>query len=542
MTEWLPEDHVVWFVLEAVDRVDTSAFHARAKLGGVGRAGYDPDMLLALFVYAMAHAVRSSRQIERLCGTDVAFKVICAGDVPDHTVLARFRQRHEAALEDLLTEVLVLCAQLGMVRLGVVAVDGTKVAGNASRYANRTEEGLRRLAKRHLAEAAATDAAEDEEFGAGRGDELPEKLRDRTGRGRRIGQALEEIARRKAAKPAKGSRAAADAYEQRLRDAAADPNAPLPFGVAPARADPVVVARAKWERERARAQRRYEGFAARADVRAAQGRPDPGGPRPVPPDEKVKVRRRRAAYEAAVAAARADSDQGTGDQGTGDQGTGRMRGRDKGPIANLTDPQSRLLKSRNGWVQGYNGQTSVSEDGFILNARATRDANEVPQFTPAVAAVEAICEELARRTGRADLEVGVVVADSGYDSDENLDTSQGGVDRLIANGTGHSMAKRAKDEPVTGEAPEDASDRDRMDHRLRTPRGQALYKRRSPIVEAPNAWLKDGRGLRTGFARRGQAAASSELAFAAAVTNLLHLFNSGITTTQVAAPATIPTT
>jgi Transposase and inactivated derivatives len=118
MTDWLPEEHLVWFVIEAVKRLDTAAFHRRAKLGGVGRRGYDPDMLLTLFIYAMAHGEPSSRRIERLCHTDVAFRIICAQDVPDHTVLARFRKNHQAALTDLLGESLVLAAELGMVSLG----------------------------------------------------------------------------------------------------------------------------------------------------------------------------------------------------------------------------------------------------------------------------------------------------------------------------------------------------------------------------------------------------------------------------------------
>src|SRR5688500_12523497 len=137
MIDWLPQDHLVWFVIEAVRRLDTTRFHARARLGGVGRRGYDPVMLVTLLVYAMAHGVRSSRQIERLCDTDVAFRIICAADAPDHTVLARFRRHHEGALADLLTATLLLCAELGMVQLGVVALDGTKIAANAARDQNR---------------------------------------------------------------------------------------------------------------------------------------------------------------------------------------------------------------------------------------------------------------------------------------------------------------------------------------------------------------------------------------------------------------------
>ncbi|WP_207782872.1 transposase, partial [Phytoactinopolyspora limicola] len=221
MTDWLPDDHVVWFVIEAVDQMDTSAFHARAKLGSTGRAGYDPDMLLTLWVFAMAHGVTSSRQIERLCTTDVAFRIICASDVPDHTVLARFRSAHEQALEDLLTESLVLATKLGMIRLGVLALDGTKIKANAAKRRNYSEKYLRGLAREHLRQAAADDEAEDALFGEHtRGDELPQDLRDRTGRGGRIQQALQELDERRRADEAEmaAEQAKAEEYIVRLAD------------------------------------------------------------------------------------------------------------------------------------------------------------------------------------------------------------------------------------------------------------------------------------------------------------------------------------
>lgn len=150
-------------------------------------------MLLALLLYAYAVGERSSRRIERLCSDHVAFRVLCAQDVPDHTTIARFRAAHEEVFAGLFTQVLTLCARAGMGRVGVVAVDGTKVAANASMGANRGEKSLRAEAERILAEAAAVDAAEDEQFGAARGDELPEELADPASRGERIRQCLEQI-------------------------------------------------------------------------------------------------------------------------------------------------------------------------------------------------------------------------------------------------------------------------------------------------------------------------------------------------------------
>jgi transposase len=175
--------------------LDLTGFRGRRRLGGAGRAAYDPVMLVGLLVYAYAVGQRSRRQIERLCQSDVAFRIVCAQDVPDHSTIARFRAQHETGLGDLFTQVLLLCARAGMGRVGTIAVDGTKIAANAALSANRSETSLRRLAAEILAEAAAVDAAEDERYGPDRrGDELPPPLADPTGRAARIKAMLEDIA------------------------------------------------------------------------------------------------------------------------------------------------------------------------------------------------------------------------------------------------------------------------------------------------------------------------------------------------------------
>src|ERR1700749_1854817 len=171
MRQWLPEGHAVWLVIEAVRRLDTSAFQAGRRTGGAGAAGYDPDMLLTVLVWAYAHRVRSSRRMEELCRTDVAFRLICAGNLPDHSTIARFRKDFGAAVAGLFTGVLILCARLGMGRLGTVALDGTKVAASASKAANRGEGKLRELAAAAGGAHAAQQAAEDELYGEGRGGE-----------------------------------------------------------------------------------------------------------------------------------------------------------------------------------------------------------------------------------------------------------------------------------------------------------------------------------------------------------------------------------
>jgi len=179
LREWLPEDHLAWFIVDAVAQFDLAGFYAAYRADGHGRAAHDPSMMLALLLYAYSVGVRSSRVIERRCVEDVAFRVIAANQVPDHTTIARFRQRHQQALADLFGDVLALCAEAGLVRVGVVAVDGTKLHASASKFAARSYE---QIVEEILAEAMATDAAEDEQFGEDRGDELPGDLRSRQGR------------------------------------------------------------------------------------------------------------------------------------------------------------------------------------------------------------------------------------------------------------------------------------------------------------------------------------------------------------------------
>ena len=140
LREWLPPDHLVWFVLETIEALDTSALERTRRLGGAGAAGYDPRMLLGLLIYAYCQGVRSSRQIERMCLTDVAFRVLCAQDGPDHATIARFRADAQEAFSDLFSQVLTIAARAGLGRFGTVAIDGTKIRASASIDANRGRE------------------------------------------------------------------------------------------------------------------------------------------------------------------------------------------------------------------------------------------------------------------------------------------------------------------------------------------------------------------------------------------------------------------
>jgi transposase len=196
LKEWLPEDHFAWFLLDAVEEMDLSAFYAAYRLDGHGRAAHEPAMMVAVLLYAYARGLRSSRKVERACVEDVAFRVVAANRVPDHTTIARFRQRHEAALGGLFAEVLELCAEAGLVDVGVVAIDGTKLHANASKDANL---GYEQIAREILAEAEAVDRQEDERYGQGqRPDVLPPEFRSSGGRRAWLREAKRRLEERRA--------------------------------------------------------------------------------------------------------------------------------------------------------------------------------------------------------------------------------------------------------------------------------------------------------------------------------------------------------
>lgn len=195
VAEWLPEGHLAWFVLETVGQLDLSEVYGYYRQDGRGRPAHDPSMMVALVLYAYAVGVTSSRAIERRCVDDIAFRFLTGDRQPDHATIARFLVRHREALSGLFFDVLALCARAGMVKVGTVAVDSTKLAANASLDQNRTYQGLREEAARIIEEAIETDRREDELYGEKRGDELPDELADPRTRKARIKELLEQARR-----------------------------------------------------------------------------------------------------------------------------------------------------------------------------------------------------------------------------------------------------------------------------------------------------------------------------------------------------------
>ena len=177
--DWLSADHLAWFVIAAVAQIDLAAIYGAYRADGHGAAAYEPSVMVTLLLYAYATKQRSSRAVECHCRQDVAYRVITGNVVPDHATIARFEVRHDAALAELFGEVLKLCDRGGLVRAGVVAIDGTRLAGNASKDRNR---GFERIAEVIRPQAKAADEAEDQQHADARGDDLPEQLRTAEGR------------------------------------------------------------------------------------------------------------------------------------------------------------------------------------------------------------------------------------------------------------------------------------------------------------------------------------------------------------------------
>ncbi len=506
--DWLPADHVVWFLLDVIAALDTSALH-RARLGRAGRAPYDPDMLLAVLVYAYAGGLRSARKIEKRCQEDVAFMVLSGLCRPDHVTIARFRKDNSDAMGDLFDQILVLCVKAGLGNLEYVAIDGTKISADASPMLSRDAQGLRGVGRRWLNEAAKVDDEEDERFGGGRGDELPEILRDPAHRKKVIAELIEQAGadpdrkrgRSRQRRARKGEQALALADElQAEAETKAEAGLQRPI-------DRLARAEAKLAQVRAHIQARVDARTRRRAEAAAQGRRTAGA-QGVAVDEHIRVREQVARVERdrqSLAEARAATITVTGTR-------------------NLTDPHARFMPTqRDKFILGYNAQLAVTADHLILAYDLVQDTGDGNQLIPMLAKTGEAVERLRAATGNPELAVGTALFDAGYASEANL--AAPGPRRLVALG---KRDKIAGDNPPTSPPGQDATETEKMAWLLRTPDGRALYKKRGATVEPVNSHLKQPRGLRR-FSLRGLAAAKAELALAALTTNLMRWFTTTAT-------------
>jgi transposase len=435
LRDWLPQDHLAWFVLDVVDQIDLQPFYRAHRDDGHGHPAYDPKTLLGVLLYGYCVGVRSSRQIERRCSEDIAFRVLAANQTPDHVTIARFRARHETALAGFLVASLKLCAAAGMVQVGTVALDGTKLAGNAADKANRTHDKLEEEVAEILRQAAETDHHEDQLFGDARRDELPEALASKAGRLARLRQAKAQLEAEAAARQ--------QAYQQRV-------------------AAHTAAAKAK-------------GTNPRTLKRRPQETPNPDA------------------------------------------------------TANVTDPDSRFLHTRNGTVQGYNAQAVTTLNQLVVAAELTDEANDVHQLKPMLQATAATLAAAG-----IDDRPEATLADSGYWSIDNLTTIPSAPELYVPPARHGRQGRPRKD----GKPSASRSDglRAAMKAKLASEDGKARYAKRRETVEPVFGQIKEQQGARR-FLRRGMRACNAEWKLLCGTHNLLKLWRH-TATPQAARPAT----
>jgi transposase len=449
--DWLPEGHLCRFILDTVSELDLGAILAYYEREARGYPPHHPRMMVALLLYAYCVGLPSSRKIEKRTYEDVAFRVIAGNTHPDHSRISEFRRIHLPALSGLFVQVLKLCQKMGMVKLGHVALDGTKMKANASKHKamsyermKQDEERLTKEVAELMRQAEAADAAEDAEYGKGRrGDEIPEELHRREDRLARIRACKAELLAEAAQQ--------AQAYKAQQEEEAQ-------------------VRAALLEMDNIRAARKDD-----SDDDEPPTPPLCVNPEPMP-EHQVPV------------------------------------GSDGAPTAkaqrNFTDPQSRIMKTGDGFVQGYNAQAVVDEAHQIIVAQdvsnQSPDAEHfVPMLDRAIANCGAVPEKLS--------------ADTGYFSAANVQrASCRGVDAYVAIKRQKHGAKEAEETDAKND-----SAKAQMRAKLQTEPGAQVYSRRKVIVEPPFGQIKN-RGFR-GFLLRGIEKVRGEWSLMTMTHNLLKL-------------------
>ncbi len=413
LRQWLPEDHLVYFVSDVVDQLDLSAMHTVYEKEKRGQPPYDPRLMTKLLVYGYCTGVFSSRRIQKRLREDIPFKVLAAGNEPDFRTISDFRKIHIETLQGLFEQVLAMALECGAIHLGRVSLDGTKLKANASKhkamsYGRMTEkqQQLQAEVKQLLDQAAAADETEDRQYGGQRGDELPEELRRRETRLAKIKEAKRVI-------------------EQRARDKAAE-----------------------------------EGKSADEAKRAK-------------PDDKDQY--------------------------------------------NFTDPESRIMKGADGFVQGYNAQAAVEPKLLLIVGQSVTEAtNDKKQLIPMVECIE---QQSGQRPE-------AILADNGYCSEQNLehlesaDAPERRIEGFIA--TGKQKHGEHRLPAQRGPLPKDATRVDRMKRKLKTKVGKAVYAARKCVVEPVFGQIKQARGFRQ-FLLRGKEKVKGEWALLCLTHNILRL-------------------
>lgn len=485
LSDWLPEDHLVWTVLGAVDQMDLDRFREAYRVGGAGRAPFDPAVMVALLLYGYARGIRSSRAIERACHEDVAFKLITGMRTPDHSTVAEFRRRHESEIGELFDEVLALCREAGLVSVGVIAIDGTKIKASASMDQNRD---YRELVGQILREAEETDQREDELYGSDRGDELPEALRTPEGRRQALADAKQRLAERK------------------NRPVGEEPVAELEVDL-----EAVVLARPVLRR----GGRREWTRVARSQLEVRRAQQAQAIPRDRE-DRLVQALHRLEENHRVELAAHEAYDRW---RATATDTKGRVLKGNSQPFTapelpegriNLVDPDSRVMRTKGSPPhQSYNAQAAVNERQIVLAAEITVDAGDFGHLEPML---DTALEHLHRH-GVSDLP-DAVAADAGYwHTPQMRAITDRGIQVLVPPDGGKRQGLRPGWEHGLY---------DQMRQTLATDTGHARYALRKITIEPVYGQIKHNRGI-SRFMRRGRAAVQSEWRLITATHNLLKL-------------------
>jgi transposase len=501
--EWLPEHHLVFFLLDMAGELDLSAIYAVYEARDPrGVKAYEPRMMVVLLLYAYCVGIPSSRRIERACYEDLAFRVLTGNQQPDHSRISDFRLVHLDALAGLFVQVLRLCQKSGLVSLGNVALDGTKVKANASKHKAMSHERMLKTEAQLEAEIAALlrkaeliDAQEDARYGKGkRGDELPKELQRRQDRLDALRKAKAELEVEAAADNARRRAQQARAAEEQAAEAAAQ--AAEENGKSGSESEAAAQALAKEAQQaerRARSARGRAELARRLAIDKAQAA-HLSTPDPLTSVDPLAMPSRNLPTTAA-----------------GDPKSNAQR--------NFTDPDSHILKGGDGWIQGYNCQAAVDGDHQIIVAvGVSNQASDQHHFVP-------MLERIVANTGQLPANM---IADAGYCSTGNIEASeQRGLDAYLSTSR-QEHGKRPR--PSRGPAPRDLDARGRMDRKIRSKAGQAIYALRKTVVEPVFGQIKGARGLDR-FLLRGLEKVNGEWTLMAITHNIGKLHKAALATT-----------
>jgi len=465
-SDWLSADHQVYFLLDLVDELDLSAIVIPAQSKDPrGEKGFDPRMMTLLLLYAYCVGIVSSRRIERACYEDLAFRVLTGNQQPDHSRISEFRRQNLDALSGLFVQILRFCQEVGMVSLGHVALDGTKVQANASKHKAmshermlKAEAQLEKEIKELMRKAEILDAQEDSKYGKGKlGSDLPKELQRRQDRLAKIFQARKAMEAEAAAAAARDRAKQATAAEAAAADALAAEHAD---------ASEQQKLRDKADRSRKKA----EAAKDLAIEKAQEAGLDPDGLDPQPADAMPQ--------------------RGLAHRSDGSPKASTQR--------NFTDPDSHIMKSDGNMLQGYNCQAAVDGDHQVIVAMG------VSNQPPDVEHLEPMLERTIANTGACPE---TFIADAGYWSEDNVSACEKrGADPHISTG----RQKHGQPPPaICGPIPKGLDAKGKMARKLRKKEGREIYAKRKTIVEPVFGQTKEARGLRR-FLLRGLEKVNSE--------------------------------